>query len=410
MTSDPTRAFVWVWLPDALQPVVAGRLDVAGAAVAFTYGRSYLERANAISLYEPELPLRPGLIAPTTGTIAGCIADAAPDAWGRRVIMNRRVGRGVENTSDPSELTLLLESGSDRIGALDFQDSPSEYVPRSMGKATIAELAESAARVEHGIPLSPELDTALLHGTAVGGARPKAILRDGERQLIAKFSSTTDTSPIVKGEFIAMELARRAGLTVASVEMTTALGKDALLIERFDRPVGGRRAMVSALTILGQTENEAIYAASYADLANIVRKRFTDPDATLRELFARITFNILVGNNDDHPRNHAGFWDGRMLSLTPAYDICPQRRSGGETRQLMAIGTDGYRMSQLAGCVERSRTYHLEPATARGIIDRQIAVIQDDWTDVCDRAQLTEVERASFWKRQFLNEYAFYDY
>ena len=410
MTSDPTRAFVWVWLSDSQQPVVAGRLDVAGAAVTFTYGRTYLERANVISLYEPELPLRPGLIPPTTGTIAGCIADSAPDAWGRRVIMNRRVGRSRDHVSDPSELTLLLESGSDRIGALDFQESPSEYVSRSMGNATIAELAESAARVEQGIPLSPDLDAALLHGTSVGGARPKAILRDGERQLIAKFSSTTDTYPIVKGEFIAMELARRAGLTVASVEMTTALGKDALLIDRFDRPAGGRRAMVSALTILGQTENEAIYGASYADLAHIIRKRFTDPDATLRELFARITFNILVGNNDDHPRNHAGFWDGRMLTLTPAYDICPQPRSGGETRQLMVIGTDGYRMSQLAGCVERSRIYHLAPATARDIIDRQIAVIQDDWVEVCDLAQLTEVERTSFWKRQFLNEYAFYDY
>ena len=339
MTSEPTRAFVWVWLPGELEPVVAGRLDVVGASVTFTYGRSYLERRNAISLYEPELPLRAGSIAPEVGEIAGCIADAAPDAWGRRVVLNRRAGQGPDSTSDPSVLALLLESGSDRIGALDFQSSSAEYAPRSTGHATLEELAESAARVEQGIPLLPDLDAALLHGSSIGGARPKALLRDGDCGLIAKFSSTTDPYPIVKAEFIAMELARRVGITVAPVRLTTALGRDALLIDRFDRPAGGSRtAMVSALTILGQTENEALFGASYAGLADIIRKRFTEPDATLRELFARITLNIMVGNTDDHPRNHAAFWDGTMLTLTPAYDVCPQPRSGGETRQLMAIG------------------------------------------------------------------------
>ena len=78
-------------------------------------------------------------------------------------------------------LTYLLESGSDRIGALDFQASATEYVPRALDHATLDELAEAAERVEQGIPLSPELDQALLHGSSVGGARPKALLDDGGR-------------------------------------------------------------------------------------------------------------------------------------------------------------------------------------------------------------------------------------
>lgn len=123
-----------------------------------------------------------------------------------------------------------------------------------------------------------------------------------------------------------------------------------------------------------------------------------------------VTFNILVGNNDDHPRNHAAFWDGEMLTLTPAYDLCPQPRAGGETRQLMEIGDDGYRMSQLIGCVERSRTYHLEPHEAREIIDHQIEVVRGQWDAVADAARLTDVERASLWGRQLLNDYALYDY
>jgi serine/threonine-protein kinase HipA len=408
MTSEvePQQAFVWVWLPGAADPVVAGRLDTAGEIVTFTYGRSYLEREDRVALYLPELPLGRGPISPLVGDVAGCIADAAPDAWGRRVILNRRVGRGALDTADLNLLTYLLESGSDRIGALDFQESATEYLARAAGNATLAELAESAERVEQGVPLSAALDQALLHGSSVGGARPKALLRDGDRRLIAKFSSTTDTYPVVKGELVAMELARRAGLNVAPVKLSHALGRDVLLIDRFDRPAaGGRRAMVSALTILGLDELGARYA-SYADLAQAIRTRFTDPRATLRELFSRITFNILVGNNDDHARNHAAFWDGTALTLTPAYDICPQPRAGGETAQLMAIGPDGYRMSQVAGCVARASTYLLSESDAREIVDQQRNAIETHWADVCDQAALSEVDRAGFWHRQFLNPYA----
>jgi len=410
MTFEPSAAYVWVWLPGATEPVVAGRLDLEGEIVTFTYGRSYLEAEGAIPLYLPELPLRTGTISPLVGDIAGCIADAGPDAWGRRVIQNRRAGSDLDGVTDPSVLAYLLESGSDRIGALDFQSSASHYVARSLDHPTLGELAQSAERVEQGVPLSPELDAALLHGSSVGGARPKALLNHGPRQLIAKFSSSTDTYPVVKGEFLAMELARRTGLNVATVELTEAIGKDVLLIDRFDRPEGGsRRLMVSALTILELDELSGRYA-SYADLADVIRARFADPVTTLRELFARITFNILTGNTDDHARNHSAFWDGAVLSLTPAYDICPQLRSGGEAAQLMGIGRDGYRMSQVAGCVSHSSTYLLSKEEAREIVDHQVTVIQSEWADVCEQAGLTEVDRAGFWHRQFLNPYAIEGY
>lgn len=413
MTSDSPAVYVWTWLPGATKPVVAGRLDPAGNVLAFTYGQSYLAREDAIPLYLPELPLGENQTVPlTTGDAAGAITDAAPDAWGQRVILNRVVGRAADDTPTLDLTTYLLESGSNRVGALDFQRSPTDYIPRSTGAATLAELIESADRVEQGVPLSEALDQALLHGTSVGGARPKATLTDGSRELIAKFSSSTDPYSVVKGEFVAMTLARRAGLDVAPVELRRSGNKDVLLVERFDRPAeGGRQAMVSALTILELAEHEARYA-SYADLAEIVRGRFTEPQPTLRELFSRITFNILTGNTDDHARNHAAFWDGQSLSLTltPAYDICPQGRTGQTAKQVMDIGTDGYRDSQLAGCVERATTYGLTPIKARELVDRQIEVIRKDWDEVSDQASLTKVDRGFFWKRQFLNPYAFYGY
>jgi serine/threonine-protein kinase HipA len=415
MTSEqPREAYVWIWLPGASEPMVAGRLETSGNAIDFNYGRGYLAREEAMALYLPELPLRAGRIAPLAGlSVAGAVADATPDAWGQRVILRRMVagGMGPEDPAQLGRLTYLLRSGSDRIGALDFQLSPEEYAGREGASAPLQELAQAAARVEEGVPFSPALDEALLHGSSIGGARPKALLRDGERKLIAKFSSTTDRYAVVKGEFAAMELARRAGVDVAQVKLEQALGKDVLLIERFDRVSGTkhRRAMVSALTILELDELAARYA-SYEALAHQVRARFTDAPRTLHELFARLTFNVLVGNNDDHARNHAAFWDGEALTLTPAYDICPQPRAGGETTQAMAIGADGFRLSLITACIERASTYLLSQAQAREIVDRQIDAIESQWNEVCDLARMTEVERTYFWRRQFLNPYALQGY
>lgn len=408
----PNRAYVWIWLPESEKPVVAGRLEEAGGEVSFVYGRSYLEREGRISIYSPELPLIERRIRPLPELSApGCILDAGPDAWGQRVIMNRLLGSEAAN-ADPADLgalSFLLESGSDRIGALDFQASAADYVPRERETATLDELAASAERVDAGIPLTPALDEALFRGSSIGGARPKALIDDGDRGLIAKFSSSTDTIAMVQGEYIAMELGRRAGLDIAPVKVTKALGKTVLLVERFDRiaDTAKRRALVSALTILELNELAARWA-SYAELAQVIRERFTQPAKALRELFARITFNILVGNTDDHARNTAAFWDGEALSLAPAYDICPQLRSGGEAAQAMIIGddSDSFRLSQLAGCVQRAHIYQVSQTDAKEIIDRQIEAIEENWHDVCDQAGLPEVERKRFRGRQFLNPFA----
>ena len=414
-SSDNREAFVWIWLADETTPVVAGRLQADNGNVLFNYGKSYLERVGgqptAISIYEPELPLRAGVLSPREGlTLPGCIRDAAPDAWGRRVIINKISGLkdAGADTAELGELAYLLESGSDRIGALDFQRSPSEYVPRSANNVSMEELIESSERVERGIPLTPELDQALLHGSSIGGARPKALIQDQGKKHIAKFSSGADLYSVVKAEFIAMRLAAIAGLNVAPVRLVKAANKDVLLIERFDRERkdGGwsRRAMVSALTLLGLDETMARYA-SYATLAEMIRHRFTEPRDTLRELFSRLAFNILCGNTDDHARNHAAFWNGASLTLTPAYDICPQGRTGNTASQAMLISGDN-RMSQLKSCLAAAHHFLLADEDVRAICARLIDTIENHWSAICEAAELSAVDKALFWRRQFLNPYS----
>jgi serine/threonine-protein kinase HipA len=413
MTSEwerhPAAAFVWVWLPGATQPVPCGRLVDHDGIVAFAYGRSYLARPDRVSLYEPELPLRAGPITPERGEIAGCIADAGPDAWGRRVIERRRM-------TEPggfSPLGYLLEAGSDRIGALDVQRSATGYEPRDLGACDLEQLSAAAEGVDRGEPLSESLTLALRHGTSAGGARPKMMLSDGDRHWLAKFPSVADTAPIIQSEHVAMDLAARAGIDTPAVELRRVAGKPVLLVERFDRPPGGgRRMMVSALTMLGLHEADGIAGryGTYTALATQIRHWFAAPSRTLRDLFARITFNVLVGNTDDHPRNHAAFWDGTALSLTPAYDVCPQPRVGEEAAQAMAYGPAGERLSQVSGCLDHADIYRLSRSDAKSIIDHQIDVIRSQWHDACDRAELTAIERSRRWGNEFLNPFALYGY
>jgi len=418
MTSNniSREAFVWIWLPGITEPVVAGKLQTYNGNILFNYGKSYLERVYdtampAIAIYEPELPLQSGVLPLLDGlSMPGCIRDAAPDAWGRRVIINKKLALKGSNTDTTilDELTYLLESGSDRIGALDFQRSPSEYAPRSSTHVTLEELLVSAERVEKGVLLTPELDQALFHGSSIGGARPKALIEDENKKYVAKFSSSTDLYSVVKVEFIAMRLAALAGLRVAPVKLATAANKDVLLIERFDREKVAqgwtRKAMVSALTLFGLDDMMARYA-SYEILAEIIRHRFSDPKNTLKELFSRLVFNILCGNTDDHARNHAAFWNGKELSLTPAYDICPQGRTGNEASQAMLIAGNN-NLSQIKTCLETAHHFFLSEEDALAIFEKQKQVIETHWDAVCDEAQLREVDKKMLWGRQFLNPFS----
>jgi serine/threonine-protein kinase HipA len=284
-------------------------------------------------------------------------------------------------------------------------------VPRGTETASLQQLVQAADLIDKGMPLSPELDQAIQHGTSIGGARPKAQIDDGDRKYIAKFPSTTDLYSVVKAELVAMRLAALCGLHVANVSLTSSLHKDVLLIERFDRvhsKAGWQRnLMVSALTMLELDEMMARYA-SYEDLAELIRHRFADASATLRELFSRLVFNILCGNTDDHARNHAAFWDGQTLRLTPAYDICPQNRTGREASQAMLIlGED--RMSRISSCLNAAGHFLLSREEAVAIVEHQLTRITGQWDAVCTEAGLNKTDRAFLWGRQFLNPYAFED-
>lgn len=195
---------------------------------------------------------------------------------------------------------------------------------------------------------------------------------------MAKFASTADYYHVVKAEYIAMRLAKLVGIDVAEVKLTKAAKKDVLLVKRFDRirkkDGWTRKRIVSALTLFGLDEMLARYA-SYETLCEIIRHRFVSPKETLEELFKRLVFNVLSGNTDDHARNHAAFWNGNSLSLTSAYDICPQARSGNEATQAMLI-TGEDRRSQIQVCLQARNQFLLSKQKATEIVKHQIRTIE----------------------------------
>jgi serine/threonine-protein kinase HipA len=385
-------------------------LEPRGAGLWFRYGSRYLERPDAVSLYGPQLPLNPEPVGPTADLgMPAPLRDAAPDSWGRRVILNELTGmRGADaDVGVLSEAVYLMRSGSNRFGALDFQSSPTTYVPRQHD-ATLDQLQRATELVEAGEPLPPALHAPMLSGTVMGGARPKATITSGDTQYLAKFTTSTDSFPAVGAEAASIELARLIGISVPRFTMERALGKDVLLIERFDRPAGGGRLMaVSALTMLGLGELVARYS-SYPEILDVLRVHGDGRSGVGRTLFERIAFNIAISNSDDHLRNHAAFWNGDQLTLTPAFDLSPGVRSGETAYQAIAYGRNSERESSFLSLVRQAAVYDLTRRQALEIVEHIRDTIEAHWADAADKARLTRASRALLWRNQFLNRAASY--
>jgi serine/threonine-protein kinase HipA len=348
------KAAVWIFLPGQTVPVHCGRLSVLPAGfIEFRYAASYLGRDDAMPLHPLTLGLsQAGYAGRREQALPPAIVDAAPDAWGRRAIEYR------SGSPAPDELDYLLAGAGHRAGALHFQAGESEYRPVELPAVSIRDLAQAAALLEQNAPLPPELDDALLHGTSIGGARPKAAIADGSGHWIAKFSSRTDRYDVVRFEYATMKLAAQCGIDVPEVRLIEVADRQALLVRRFDRvPKGSdysRRLLLSALSLLQLDDTEA-RLAGYPDFAEVLRQWSREPLNDCKQLFRRMLFNMLVGNTDDHAKNHAAFWDGRRLALTPAYDLMPMPRSGQEGRQAMRVGEHGPAATLTNACSEASR-------------------------------------------------------
>ncbi len=365
------ECFVYLQLPHSHDLLTVGRLQwkKEGAKTevsTFVYGKSYLKNANAFSLDPFELPLieRPFQTTKNEG-LHGPLRDASPDSWGRYVI---------EKNTPPSEhdpIGYLLNSANDRIGALSFGRGKSPPAPEKKFNRTmdLSKLINAAHKLEQDLPLDETEKALLMVGPSAGGARPKATIEHQGHLWIAKFASVNDKHNFARIEYATLKLASKCGLRVPEVQIQKINEKDVFLIQRFDREPNlhsyFRTHFVSGLTLLNLDETD--YASwSYLDLAEQMRRWIKKPKKDLHEMFARICFNGLISNTDDHPRNHGFLYLGDGYGLSPAYDLVPKPEVATDRYLAMEIGNKG-RIFNLENLLSRCEAFDLTKKAASEI-------------------------------------------
>ena len=381
--------------------VHCGELRRSGDSVRFSYDASYLGNPTSVSLGE-ELPLQEGSVVPVNAQpLHEPFRDASPDAWGRRTLASVL---GSQSPAGDAEAFSL--AGHDRIGALTVEDTGTlaDEVPPS-------DLRHAVMKVCQGETLSRADADLLRFRVGVGGMRPKALTCLEGVPVILKFSHPDDAIDIVRAEYVAMRLAEACGIAVAKVSLVRAGAEVALAVRRFDRvsgPTGTMRLqLASGLTMLHLDEMFAAYA-SYQDVYKSLCGGRDDP-ATAVELLKRVTLNVACGNTDDHARNISAFWNGTCYRLAPAYDICPQIRTGNVASQGMILwGRD--RMSRLVGCVRSGTAMGLGREVAMEIVEGVVETVRKRYAEVAEEAGLGSVAARRMMGRQFLNPYIFEDW
>jgi serine/threonine-protein kinase HipA len=407
MTSKPPpECFVYITLPRAETATTAGRFVLEETSSGepfgrFIYGRSYLRNPDAVDIDPVELKLSDTTYETTQlNGVFGALRDAGPDFWGRRII-EKHSGKTLL-----SELDYLLHSPDDRAGALGFglgqiPPAPKRDFNRTLELEKLQELADALVRDE--IPAGPDaaqVEELLLLGTSMGGARPKAVIEDGDALWIAKFSRPDDRWNYPRVEHAMLRLAKECGIEVAESRVESVAGRDVLLIKRFDRqktPTGYTRArMISGLTVLRADESPQTRTRwSYVVLAEELRRIVSRPKDDARELFRRICFNALISNLDDHPRNHALIAIDRDWRLSPAYDLTPSPVVSQDHRDLAMECGDQGRFANGNNILSQHARFLLDVEEARRIVDGMKEEIEKTWYSTARAAGVSENDAES---------------
>jgi serine/threonine-protein kinase HipA len=376
-----------------------GRARKNKESATFEYDRTWLENPARFSL-EPALNLGSGPYH-TVGDapMFGAIGDSAPDRWGRTLMRRMERRRAEREKQAPRTLQemdyLLLVDDEARQGALRFAEKEGGPFLREEGLKRIPpviELPRLLSAAEHVIDeTDTEEDLRLLiaPGTSLGGARPKASVREkGGHLAIAKFPRRDDEINTVAWEAVALTLAKKSGIAVPVGRVEIVAKKPVLLLRRFDRDGRQRIPFLSAMSMLGARDNET---RSYLEIGDALRQHGASPKADMEALWRRIVFNILISHTDDHLRNHGFLYEGPQgWRLSPAYDMNPVPVDIKPRILSTAINEDDG-TATLALAMEVAGYFGLDSAAA-GAIVAQVGKAVSKWRGEAARQGLTKME------------------
>ncbi|MBO4394895.1 MAG: type II toxin-antitoxin system HipA family toxin [Eubacterium sp.] len=342
--------------------------------------------------------------------IFGIFADSCPDRWGRLLMQRREAIYASEEGRVPRKLTesdyLLGVYDEARMGGLRFKtetDGPFLSSDDRLATPPWVELRKLESAVRHietneNLLEKKWLDQLLAPGSSLGGARPKATIRDEKGMLwIAKFPSKHDEYDIGAWEMVAHDLALLCGLFVPEAKLEHFSKKaGTFLIKRFDRTIDRRVHFSSAMTMLGKTDMDN--SASYLDIAGFLRAHSADASSDLEELWKRMVFNMAISNSDDHLRNHGFILSEKGWRLSPAYDINPIPY--GDQLSLQIVPGDSRIHRDLA--VSSAHYYGINKNTAEKTANEIIKTVRNNWEKLSSKygipRQVTEYMRPAFSK------------
>lgn len=393
--TDPT-AYVYIDLDGVARAV--GRLwtrrDRNRESASFEFDREWLADPVHHAL-GPAAPSTEGAFHTSEGrALFGALGDSAPDRWGRRLITRneaRRARAAGTAPRAPREIDYLLGvTDIVRQGALRFRITPdgpfvAPLDAESGGRAHVPPLIElpellNAANALSEDPDSVEADDAvrllLAPGSSLGGARPKASVRDHDGALaIAKFPDAADSIDVIRWERVMLALAERAGITVSDARLQPVGDSVVLIVRRFDRHGDDRVPFLSAMSLLDAADGEQ---RSYVEIFDALRQIASDPRADGAQLWRRLAFNILASNFDDHLRNHAVVYDGVAWRLSPAYDLNPVPAHVKPRELTTTINIDGDPIASIELALEAASEFFLTERDARTIA-KEVSTALQSW-------------------------------
>ncbi|MDP3737538.1 MAG: HipA domain-containing protein [Hyphomonadaceae bacterium] len=315
------------------EAVLVGRMWVKERAgkesATFEYDATWLKHPQKFAL-APTLMLTSGKFH-SANDLFSAFSDPAPDRWGRKLMRHFELESAkAEGRTARTLLSSDFLAGVDdeiRLGALRFKRPGDDKFLAHTGRPVpplieLGELLSATDRIEKGKPKKRDIQILLAPGGSLGGARPKASIRDHGILHIAKFPWARDEWPVILWEAVLLKLATSAGIAVAPNRVARVGTKPVLLTERFDREADNIRIpFMSAMTALDAQDHSE--GRSYIEILDVIRQIGALPIEDARQLWRRMVFNVLVSNTDDHLRNHGFLWASRGWRLSPAYDMNP---------------------------------------------------------------------------------------
>ena len=296
-----------------------GYLAMTNEGIAFQYGDEW--QRNGFSISPFSLPIADKIYINRKYNFEGLYGvfhDSLPDGWGELLVKRMLAQKGV-NYDRLNPLTKLSLIGENGLGGLNYE--PTQAAESVDMHFDLEELAEEANAVLNDSKPIDELDSLFLLGGSSGGARPKAHIKVDGEDWIVKFPCRIDPPDAGLAEFEANAAAQRCELNVNEFRLFPSKRCAGYFgAKRFDRKDGKRIHVVSLSSILETTHR--IPNLDYVHLFQVVQNICADK-SDLYEAFARMTFNVLYDNKDDHGKNFSFVYDETIngYRLSPAYDL-----------------------------------------------------------------------------------------